>query len=74
MNNDIFERMGKEAIDELASGEKGWRDANPNVLLLACFHLLYNSLSHKLARPLWWFACSVFAAVIGLITKWFIGG
>ena len=54
--NGLFERMCKEAQDEIASGEKGWKEADTNTLLLACFGLLTNHLTHKLARPLWWFA------------------
>ncbi|GAH59948.1 unnamed protein product, partial [marine sediment metagenome] len=57
--NSIFERMLKEAQDELASGEKTWREMETNTLLLACFGMLYNSLMHKVARlsrPLWFFA------------------
>ena len=67
--NGFFERMTKEAQDELASGEKGWRDVDPNTLLLACFGMLTNHLTHKLCRPLWFFASSVAAGVIAFIIK-----
>ena len=66
-NNDFFMRMTKEAQDEIASGEKGWKEANTNTLLLACFGMLTNHLTHKLAKPLWWFASSVAIGVISYI-------
>ena len=66
--NDFFQRMTKEAIEELASGEKGWRDADTNSLVLACFGMLYNHLAHKITKPLWFFAGSVFAGIITYIT------
>ena len=74
MQNDFFLRMCKEAQDEIASGEKGWKEADTNTLLLACFGMLTNHLTHKLARPLWWFAGSVSAAVLAYIIKSFLGG
>ena len=67
MANDFFDRMCKEAQDEIASGEKGWKEADTNTLLLACFGLLTNHLTHKLARPLWFFAGSVASGIIAYI-------
>ncbi len=67
MNNDFFIRMCKEAQDEIASGEKGWKEADTNTLLLACFGMLSNHLTHKLARPLWFFASSIAAGVVAYI-------
>ncbi len=69
MTNDFFARMCKEAQDEIASGEKGWKEADTNTLLLACFGLLTNHLTHKLATPLWWFAGAVGAASITFIVS-----
>lgn len=71
--NSIFERMLKEAQDELASGEKTWREMETNTLLLACFGILINHLTHKLARPLWFFASCVAAGVITFIIKSILG-
>lgn len=65
--NDFFKRMYKEAIDELASGEKGWKDTDTNTLFLACFGMLYNHLIASLARPLWFFASSVFLGIVTYI-------
>ena len=62
--NDFFRRMYKEAIDELASGEKGWKETDTNTLFLACFGMLANHLTHKVTRPLWLFASSVAMGVI----------
>jgi hypothetical protein len=77
-SNNMFERMCKEAADEMAEGGKGWRELPPNVVILACFHLLTNHLTHKLVKPLWWFAFSVCAAVIGylisMILNFVLGG
>jgi len=66
---DFFQRMTKEALEELASGEKGWREANPNVLILACFGMLSNHLSRKISKPLWFFTGSVSAGVIWVIVS-----
>lgn len=59
--NDFFGKMCKEAQDEIASGEKGWKEADTNTLLLACFGLLTNHLTHAITRPLW-------------VTTWLVGG
>ncbi len=64
MANDLFTRMCKEAQDEIASGEKGWKEADTNTLLLACFGLLTNHLTHSLARPLWCAAGMISAGVV----------
>ncbi len=66
-HNGFFMKMCKEAMDELASGEKGWKEAETNTLFLACFGMLANHLSHKIARPLWFFAGSIFTVGLGLI-------
>ena len=71
MENGMFARMCREAAEELASGDQGWRDCNPNVMLLACFHLLTNHLSHTIARPLWWAAGFVGGAVVLFMIKTF---
>ena len=74
MDNDFFTRMCKEARDELASGEKSWRDIETNTLFLACFGILYNSLMHKLAYPLRWIAGAVVVAVITYIVSVILSG
>ncbi len=73
MADDFFNRMCKEAQDEIASGDKGWKAADTNTLLLACFGLLTNHLTHKITRPLWFFASSVAAGVIAFIVKSVLG-
>ena len=72
--NDFFSRMCKEAQDELASGKKSWKELDTNTLVLACFGMLSNHLTAKLSKPLWWFAGSVCAGVIGYIVKLALGG
>ena len=74
MNNDFFAKMCKEAKEELASGEKGWREIETNTLFLACFGILYNSLMHKLAYPLRWLAGCAVAAVITYIVSVILSG
>lgn len=65
--------MCKEAIEELAHGDKSWKDIETNTLLLACVGMVYNSLMHKLAKPLWWFAGAVSVGVITYIVSCFLG-
>lgn len=72
-SNNFFQRMTKEAMNDLASGEKGWRETDSNTLVLACFGMLYNHLTRKLARPLWFFAGTVAAGVIWLIISKVLG-
>ena len=73
-DNDLFNRMCKEAQDEIANGEKGWREADTNTLLLACFGLLTNHLTHKLARPLWFFATAIGTGVVGWLVSLYLPG
>ena len=72
--NGFFARMTKEATDELASGEKSWKDIESNTLILACFGMLSNHLTHKITRPLWFFAGAVATGVIGYIIHLILGG
>lgn len=74
--NDFFERMCGEAMDELASGERGsWREVSPNVLIMACFGMLTNHLSGKLLKPLWFAGSSICAAAIVVVVRnVFFGG
>lgn len=71
--DDFFQKMCKEAIEELASGERGWKDADTNTLFLAAFGMLSNHLTHKLTKPLWFFSGSVFAGVIAYIIMSILG-
>lgn len=73
-HNDFFARMCKEATEELASGEKGWKDADTNTLLLACFGMLYNHLASRIVKPLWFFAGSVFAGIVTYVIISILGG
>ncbi len=72
-SNGIFEKMCKEAADELAKGDQGWREMETNTLLMACFHLLTNHLTHKLARPLWFAASAVGVWAVGTLLNLFMG-
>ena len=73
-SSDLFTRMCDDARRELASGKQSWRDIDTNTLILACFGMLSNHLTTKLARPLWFFASSACAAVIGYLVKLVVGG
>ena len=73
-HNDFFDKMTKEAMEELASGRSGsWKEIDTNTLLLACVGMVYNSLMHKLATPLRWIAGCAGAAVITYIVTSFLG-
>ena len=69
--NDFFMRMCKEAADEIASGDKSWKEAHPNTLLLAAFGMLSNHLTSRIVKPLWFMAAAVFSGVVGyIISTW----
>ncbi len=65
--DDLFMRMCNEATEELASGRTGWKDADPNTLILACFGMMFNHMTTKIAKPLWIFALSIASGVAGYI-------
>lgn len=71
--NGFFERMCKEAMDELASGEKGWKDCDTNTLFLASFGMMCSHLSRKLGRPLWFFSSAIGVGVIGYLIHLVLG-
>ncbi len=72
-NNGMFERMCHEAIDELTSGEKGWKEIDQNTLMLACFGMMYNHMYHKLVKPMWVGASGICSAVIFYVVRGLIG-
>ena len=71
--NDFFQKMTKEAMEQLANGGQGWRAVESNVLLLACFGMLYNHLGSRLVRPLWFAACTIVAGLIWFIVSGVLG-
>ncbi len=71
-NNGFFLRMCKEAQDELASGDKGWKEADTNTLLMAAFGMLFNHLTSKIVRPLWFAAGAIATGAIGYLVKLFM--
>lgn len=74
-SNGFFKMMCEDARNELASGEKGsWREVPPNVLMMACFGMLTNHLTHNITRPLWFFSGTVFVFAVGAFIHWVIGG
>lgn len=71
-DNGFFEKMYKEALNELADGKDGtWREVSPNVLIMACMGMLANHLTHKITKPLWWFVGAVATGVVGYIVSLF---
>ena len=71
-NDDFFMKMCREAMEEIASGDVGWKDAHPNTLLLAAFGMLSNRLTSRIVKPLWFLASAVIAGIIGgLASLWF---
>ena len=71
--DDFFMRMCREAQQDLASGNKSWREIDTNTLFLACFGMLYNHLATKIVKPLWFFSGSVAAAVVTYIIRQLLG-
>ena len=71
--DEFFMKMCREAMGELASGDKTWKDIETNTLMLACLGMLTNHLTHKITRPLWFFASSVFVGVTGYIVHLIFG-
>ena len=68
MNNaDFFTRITREAMNEIARGKVSIKDTPTNTLLLACFGMLINHFTHKITRPLWFFAASVFAGIVAYV-------
>ena len=80
MENNFFERMWKEAMQELAEGEGGWKSANPNVVTLACFGMLTNHITHRIAKminglkkPLWFASSAIAAGIIWYVASGILG-
>ena len=73
-NNGFFQRMCKEAADELAQGDRGWKDMDSNTLTMACFHYLFNHMTHKITRPLWFAAGAVTTWAVGSLLQSFVFG
>ena len=73
MENDFFQRMITEATEDLASGKKGWREADTNTLLLACFGMLSNHMMTRILKPLWFFASCVGAGVVWYVVSKVLG-
>ncbi len=73
-DNGMFEQMCKSAAEELAGGGEGWRELPPNVIMLACFHLLTNHFTHKLQeikKPLYFLGSCFCAAAIAVLLQTF---
>lgn len=73
-SDDFFNRMCKEALEELAHGNKTWREIETNTLFLACVGMVMGHLTHRITTPLWFFAGSVFAGVVGYLVTRVLGG
>ena len=71
--NGLFRKMCQEAIEEISSGEKGWKEVETNTLLMACFGMLTNHLMHNITRPLWTAAGFIGAGVVGYIIHLILG-
>ncbi len=68
MQNGLWAKMGKDAMDKLAKGQ--WETVSPNVLIMACFHLLTNHLVHKILRPMW----AIVWVIAGSALWWVVKG
>ena len=71
--NGLFRKMCQEAIEEISSGEKGWKEVETNTLLMACFGMLTNHLMHDITRPLWFASSAVFVGVVGYLVNLILG-
>ena len=71
--NGLFRKMCQEAIEEISSGEKGWKEVETNTLLMACFGMLTNHLMHDITRPLWFASSAVFVGVVGYLINLILG-
>ncbi len=73
-NDDFLMRMCREAADELAHGNKTWREIETNTLFLACVGMAMNRMRHSITRPLWFAAGSIFCALVGWGISALLGG
>jgi len=71
--NDLFRRMTREAMEELANGDMGWRKVDSNILMMACFGMLYNHLGSRIVRPLWAFTVTVATGLTWMVIKELFG-
>ena len=67
MKNDFFDRMCHEAQDEIAHGDKGWKQSDTNTLLLACFGMLNDNITRQVSKPVWALSGSLMAASVALV-------
>ncbi len=73
-SNGLFERMYKDALNELAEGKEGtWRQVSPNVLIMACMGMLANHLTHRITKPLWALFVIVASGLIWWAISSFLG-
>jgi len=54
-------------MEDLASGNPSWREADTNTLFLACFGAFIKRLEKYVARPLWFLTGTIFAGMIAYI-------
>lgn len=73
MENGLFTRMCREAMEELSSGDKGWKEVETNTLIMACFGILVNHLAHTITKPLWFASSAVTVGVVGYIVNLILG-
>ena len=68
LSDGLIDRWADEAIDDL--GEKGWRDIDPNSMMLIIHSVQRNQqrkLIKKITAPLWYLLGTVGAGVIWLV-------
>lgn len=69
MTDEFFQKMMDQAMEEMASGDQGWKSCDTNTLLLACFGHWSNRILKAITRPMWVFAGSLSGYIIWAIVK-----
>lgn len=68
ISDGLIDNWAEEAIADL--GEKGWRDIDPNSMLLIIYAVQKareKKLVGKITKPIWWLLTTVAVAVLLLI-------
>lgn len=65
ISDGLLDSWAQDAMDDL--GEKGWRDIDPNSMMLIIYSVQRNAQSglvKKITKPVWWLLGAVGTGVI----------
>lgn len=62
--NGFMDEMMHSAMQEIARGDKGWKEFDPNTLTLAMCCYLKNVISEALVKPLYWLSGVMAAGIL----------